>query len=99
MQDVAAIIVDIAAIDSKSKALLNDSNITTLVQTLADYNGHVPGALIANWRSALDGNTSLPRPALSGIRLYERYFYLSPPTLLAAPTPVSNSTPTPTPIP
>jgi Tfp pilus assembly protein PilV len=99
MQDVAAIIVDIAAIDSKSKALLNDSNITTLVQTLADYNGQVPGALIANWRSALDGNTSLPRPALSGIRLYERYFYLSPPTLLAAPTPVSNSTPTPTPIP
>jgi type II secretory pathway pseudopilin PulG len=99
MQDVAAIIVDIAAIDSKSKALLSNSNITTLIQTLADYNGQVPGALIANWRSALDRNTSLPRPALSGIRLYERYFYLSPPTLLAAPTPVSGATPTATPIP
>jgi hypothetical protein len=99
MQDVAAIIVDIAAIDSKSKALLSNSNITTLIQTLADYNGQVPGALIANWQSTLDGNTSLPRPALSGIRLYERYFYLSPPTLLAAPTPVSSATPTATPIP
>jgi len=99
MQDVAAIIVDIAAIDSKSKALLSNSNITTLIQMLADYNGQVPGALIANWQSTLDGNTSLPRPALSGIRLYERYFYLSPPTLLAAPTPVSSPTPTATPIP
>ena len=99
MQDVAAIIVDIAAIDSKSKALLSNSNITTLIQMLADYNGQVPGGLIANWQSTLDGNTSLPRPALSGIRLYERYFYLSPPTLLAAPTPVSSPTPTATPIP
>jgi hypothetical protein len=97
MQDVAAIIVDVAAIDSKSKALLSNSNITTLIQTLADYNGQVPGALIANWRSTLDGNASLPRPALAGIRLYERYFYISPPTLLAAPTPVSSPTPTPVP--
>jgi Tfp pilus assembly protein PilV len=97
MQDVAAIIVDVAAIDSKSKALLSNSNITTLIQTLADYNGQVPGALIANWRSTLDGNASLPRPALAGIRLYERYFYISPPTLLAAPTPASSPTPTPAP--
>lgn len=99
MQDVAAIIVDVAAVDSKSKALLSNSDITTLIQTLADYNGQVPGALMANWRSTLDGNTTLPRPALSGIRLYERYFYLSPPTLLAAPTSASSPTQTPTPIP
>jgi hypothetical protein len=97
MQDVAAIIVDVAAIDSKSKVLLSNSNITTLIQTLADYNGQVPGALIANWRSTLDGNARLPRPAIAGIRLYERYFYISPPTLLAAPTPVSSPTPTPAP--
>lgn len=97
MQDVAAIIVDIAAIDSKSKALLGSSDIAILIQTLMDYNGQVPGALLPNWRSTLDGNTSLPRPALAGIRLYERYFYLSPPTLLAAPIPVSSPTPTPAP--
>jgi hypothetical protein len=41
-----------------------------------------PGLLRAQWQSALNGITSLPRPAISGIRVYERYFYLSPPTLL-----------------
>ena len=41
-----------------------------------------PGLLRAQWQNALNGITSLPRPAISGIRVYERYFYLSPPTLL-----------------
>ena len=41
------------------------------------------GQLLSQWRAALDANTvGLPRPAVSGIRVYERYFYLSPPTLL-----------------
>jgi type II secretion system protein J len=66
-------------------AVLSNSDITTLAQGLADYSGQAPGALLANWRTTLDGNTSLPRPALSGIRLYERYFHLSPPTLLTPP--------------
>jgi hypothetical protein len=42
----------------------------------------VPGQLLTNWRAAIDLNSiGLPRPAISGIRLYERFFYLSPPTL------------------
>jgi hypothetical protein len=41
-----------------------------------------PGLLRAQWQSKLDGITNLPRRAISGIRLYERYFYLSAPTLL-----------------
>jgi len=41
-----------------------------------------PGLLRTQWQNALNGITSLPRPAISGIRVYERYFYLSPPTLL-----------------
>jgi prepilin-type N-terminal cleavage/methylation domain-containing protein len=41
-----------------------------------------PGLLRTTWQTALNANTlGLPRPAISGIRLYERYFYLSPPTL------------------
>jgi prepilin-type N-terminal cleavage/methylation domain-containing protein len=37
-----------------------------------------PGLLLAQWRAALDANTlGLPTAAISGIRLYERYFYLS----------------------
>jgi len=41
-----------------------------------------PGLLRAQWQNTLNGITTLPRPAISGIRVYERYFYLSPPTLL-----------------
>jgi hypothetical protein len=90
MQDVAAIVADIAVLDPKGRAILDNSaqvpppndNITVLAGTLSDYNGQAPGALLATWRNALDTNASLPRAALSGIRLYERYLYLSPPTLL-----------------
>ncbi len=79
---MAAIVADVAVIDPKSKVLLTDAQITTLAAGLSDYTaGMVPGQLRANWQTYLDGITSLPRPAISGIRLYERYFYLSPPTL------------------
>jgi hypothetical protein len=40
------------------------------------------GQLLGQWRAALDANAiALPQPAVSGIRVYERYMYLSPPTL------------------
>ena len=79
---MAGIVADVAVIDPKSKVLLTDAQITTIAAGLSDYAaGMVPGQLRANWQTALDGITSLPRPAISGIRLYERYFYLSPPTL------------------
>ena len=83
MQDVAAVVVVIAVIDPKSKVLLTDAQITSLTGQLVDYSSEmVPGQLRAQWQDTLNANTSLPRPAISGIRLYERYFYLSPPTLL-----------------
>jgi len=41
-----------------------------------------PGLLRAQWQNTLNAITNLPRPAISGIRVYERYLYLSPPTLL-----------------
>ena len=81
MQDVSAIIVDIAVIDPKSRGLLSNSDIAGLAEDLADYGGEAPGGLLAGWRTFLDGNTSLPRPALSSVRLYERSFYLSPTSL------------------
>jgi hypothetical protein len=85
LRDVAAIVVDIAVVEPKSRALL--SNITGLAATLVDvpfdpvtYQVTVqPGQLLAQWRTAVDGNASWPRPVLSGIRLYERFIYLSPP--------------------
>jgi hypothetical protein len=81
MRDVAAIVADVAAIDARSRVLLTNGQITTLAGSLADYSGQAPGVLLSSWRNAIDANTSLPRPAISGIRLYERYIYLSPPTL------------------
>ena len=82
MQDVAAIVTDIAVVDPKSRRVLTDAQVTTLRGILADYNGQAPGGLLSNLRTAIDTNTTLPRVALSSIRLYERFLYLSPPTLL-----------------
>jgi prepilin-type N-terminal cleavage/methylation domain-containing protein len=83
ISSMAAMIVDIAVIDSRSKVLLNNTQITSLAGQLVDYGGGNmgPGALRTQWQNTLNANSTLPRPALSGIRLYERFFYLSPPTL------------------
>jgi hypothetical protein len=79
---IAAIIADIAVIDPRSKVLLSNSQLTSLTGQLSDYAANmVPGQLRNNWQNTLNGITNLPRPAISGIRLYERFFYLSPPTL------------------
>jgi len=98
MRDVAAIVVGVAVIEPKSKALLDNSaqvpppndNITRLGARLIDWGNTTctgcpsqtqwqttAGQLLTQWQAALDANTlGLPRPAISGIRLYERYFYL-----------------------
>jgi hypothetical protein len=88
MQDVAAIVTDIAVLDPRGRTILDnsalvpppDDNVTVLTGILSDYNGQAPGVLLSAWRTAIDANTTLPRQALSGIRLYERYLYLSSPT-------------------
>jgi hypothetical protein len=95
MRDVAAIVADIAVLDPKGRAILDNSaqvpppndNVTLLAGTLIDYgasavvgcptpNWQSPGELRRQWQCVLDSTNVLPRQALSGIRLYERYFYL-----------------------
>jgi hypothetical protein len=62
--------------------LLTNAQITSLAGQLVDYSANiVPGQLRTNWQNTLNGITILPRSAISGIRLYERFFYLSPSTL------------------
>ena len=85
MQDVSAIVVDIAVIDPKSKVLLTDAQLATFA-TPGNANflvkfttGMTPGQLRNLWQNKVNGVASLPRPALSGVRLYERFFYLPPP--------------------
>jgi hypothetical protein len=98
MQDVAAVVVDIAVIDPKSRVLLTDAQLAKFSTPgdvhhfLTDYaSGMTPGQLRTQWQNKLNGiidpnsvdyDPSMPRPAISGIQVYERYFYLSPPTLL-----------------
>jgi len=84
---VSAIVVNIAVIDPKSKLLIGDDQLATLSTSgntnfLTDYtSGMTPGQLRTQWQNKVNAITSLPRPALSGIRFYERYLYLSPPVL------------------
>jgi hypothetical protein len=84
VKDVAAIVVTIAVIEPKSRVLLTTANMEKLAGTngqtspLVDFTtGWIPGQLLSTWQTALDGITDMPRPAISGIRLYERYYYLN----------------------
>jgi hypothetical protein len=89
MQDVVAIVVDIAVIDPKTRGLVTNAQLARLngadgsPPVLVDFApGMATGQLLGQWRAALDANAiALPQPAVSGIRVYERYMYLSPPTL------------------
>ena len=79
MQDVAAIVAAIAVIDSKSKVLLSDSQIGTIIGSLADFNlGMQPGDLVRQWQNSLNSISGMPREAISQIRISQRYFPLTP---------------------
>ena len=80
LRDVAAIIVTLASIDRKTSELISITQLNALAVNMADYTTAMhPGDLLAQWQSAIDANVvtpSIPREALSAIRIYERYFYL-----------------------
>lgn len=78
MRDVVAIQVSIAAMDAKSRVLVSDAQVAALVSDMNDFAPSMtPGDLLAQWQSAVDATTGLPRPAIQGIRFYERNFRLS----------------------
>jgi hypothetical protein len=88
IKDVAAIVADIAVIDPRSKEPLTDAQIATLITRLPDYAVTMgQGGLLAAWQTALNRiidpnspttfDSSMPPQAIQGVRLYERYFYLS----------------------
>lgn len=79
MQDVAAIAVTIATIDPKSRVLLSNDQIGTLIGRLKDFDPAQPiYDLTTSWQSALDATIDMPRVAIAGVRIYQRYFYLTP---------------------
>jgi len=78
MQDVVALSVAIAVIDPKSRTLLSDTQVAAIAARMNDFAPSMgPGALLAQWQSALDATNDMPRPAISGIRIYQRYFSLA----------------------
>jgi hypothetical protein len=84
---VTAIVVDIAVIDPRSKLLLTDQQIaafngnsgTITSSFLTDFHSDMnrPGMLINRWQNTLNAVKTMPRQAVSGIRVYERYFYIN----------------------
>ena len=81
MQDVAALVVTLAAIDPKSRVLLSDGQIATLITRLGDFNPATHtniSDLVTSWQTTLDGTTDMVRPAIAGIRIYQRSFDLLP---------------------
>jgi hypothetical protein len=79
MQDVAAISICLATIDPKSRVLISDSQLTTLISRLSDFSTSMaPGDLLSQWQTTLEGTTDMPHPTVSSVRVYERYFYLLP---------------------
>jgi prepilin-type N-terminal cleavage/methylation domain-containing protein len=83
IREVAGIVVAIAVIDAKSKVLLTNSQIATIAGHLPDYVDSMgAGQLTAVWQDRLRTDpliAAMPREAISGIRIHERCFYLSPP--------------------
>jgi hypothetical protein len=76
IQNVAAFAIAIATVDPRSRVLLSDSQVTTLAGRLTDFTTSMkPGDLLDQWQTTLDGVTDMPRPAISAVRIYERYFH------------------------
>src|SRR5260370_27971295 len=81
MQDIAALAVTIAAIDPKSRVLLSDGQIDNLITRLGEFNPATHtniSDLVTSWQTTLDGTTDMVRPAIAGIRVYQRSFDLLP---------------------
>jgi type II secretory pathway component PulJ len=93
LQDLTAISICMAALDPKSAVILDNSsqipppndNISKLGAKLIDYTpGTLAGQLLANWQQVLNNKNgvdseiaAMPHPAVSSVRLYERYVHLN----------------------
>lgn len=75
-QRVTALIIGVAALDAKSRALLPAGGMDDLVTMFPDA-GSGPGDLLSQWKN-IDGGTNLPPPVRNAVRIYQRYFDLQP---------------------
>ena len=79
LKDVAAIVVSIAILDTKSRTILRSGDIAAASAKLPDVSGltiQYPPAKLWEDKVRL-GDVGLPRAAASQVRVYQRYFYLN----------------------
>jgi prepilin-type N-terminal cleavage/methylation domain-containing protein len=80
LQDVVAIGVTIAAIDTKSRLLVSDPQLNAMAAQMLDFDAgsmSQPGTLEAKWRAVLQA-APVPATALQTMHIYHRFFYLNP---------------------
>lgn len=81
LEDVRAIVVAIAVLDSASRATLTESDITSAAAKLPDVAGTTLTAPpMTLWQSQIDsGDLGLPERAASQVRFYQRHLHLDAP--------------------
>jgi len=83
LQNVTAIVVTIAVLDSQSRAVINNSALQTAASNLPDDGFSSPGTTTSSlplplWKAKLLSNgLGLPKTAASQVRFYQRYCYLN----------------------
>ena len=80
LQDVVALEVAIALIDQKSRVLVSDAQLAAISAGLGDFDASnmQRGDLLAAWQATLNSTTTIPRSAVSAIRLAHRTLPISP---------------------
>ncbi|PTY03435.1 hypothetical protein DB346_06010 [Verrucomicrobia bacterium LW23] len=80
LRDVAAIVVTIAILDPGSRIKLTQTQLAQLVTAMPDFNeAMLPGELEERWQQAAQ-TAPIPAEAASAVRIYQRYFHLTPVT-------------------
>jgi prepilin-type N-terminal cleavage/methylation domain-containing protein len=85
LQDVSAVIVAIALLDTNSRKIV--TNTTSMAGALrdpvsTDFTASPPQLMAQTWTSAINSGTfaassGIPRTAASQVRVYQRYFYIN----------------------
>jgi type II secretory pathway pseudopilin PulG len=80
LRDVAAIVVNIAIIDPKSRVLVTDDQLDAVAAKMLDFDPATmrdPGDLVEQWNAVLNNPTDdIPRTTAAAIRVYSRHFTL-----------------------
>jgi prepilin-type N-terminal cleavage/methylation domain-containing protein len=81
MQDVVAVVVSIAVLDTESRALVSNTALQTASSNLPDVSGTsiaTSGLPSTIWKAKLlSTGLGLPKAAASQVRFYQRYCYLT----------------------